>query len=70
LFYFSVLGEAFEAWGGLPEAQHLLLYSHKVGNRLIDQKAITSSGEHDEAIKRHRLDNQTASAYLIAMRET
>jgi hypothetical protein len=36
----------------------------------MDPKAITSSGEHDEALKRHRLDNQTASAYLIAMRET
>jgi hypothetical protein len=39
-------------------------------NRPIDPKAIISSGEHDEVLKRHRLDNQTASAYLIAMRET
>jgi len=37
-------------------------------NRPIDPKAITSSRELDEAIKRHRLDNHIASAYLIAIK--
>jgi hypothetical protein len=39
-------------------------------NTPIDPTAITSSREQDEAIKRHRLDNHTASAYLIAMKRT
>jgi len=42
------------------------LYS--IETRYIDPKGTTNSIEHDEVMKRHRLDKHTASAYIIAMR--
>jgi len=42
------------------------LYSIKV--RYVDPKGTTNSAEHEEAMKRYRLDRHTTSAYLIARR--
>lgn len=42
------------------------LYSIKVS--YVDPRGTTNSKEHDELIKKHRLDRHTASAYLIALR--
>jgi len=35
---------------------------------LSDPKGTTNSEEHSEAMKRHRLDRHTASAYMIAVK--
>jgi len=42
------------------------LYSIEV--RYVDPKGTTDSAEHDEAMKRYRLDRHTASAYMIAVK--
>ena len=42
------------------------LYSINV--KYVDPKGATSSGEHDEIMKRFGLDRHTASAYLIALK--
>jgi hypothetical protein len=42
------------------------LYSINV--KYVDPKGTTSSGEHDEIMKRFGLDRHTASAYLIALK--
>ena len=42
------------------------LYSIKVG--YVDPKGTTNSKEHDEVMRKHRLDRHTASAYIIALR--
>jgi len=42
------------------------LYSVKVS--YVDPRGTTNSEEHDELMKKHRLDRHTASAYLIALR--
>ncbi len=42
------------------------LYSIKVG--YVDPKGTTNSKEHDEVMRKHRLDIHTASAYIIALR--
>jgi len=42
------------------------LYSIRVV--YVDPKGTTSSKKHDEAMKEHRLDKHTASAYLIALK--
>jgi len=42
------------------------LYSIEV--RYVDPKGTTNSVEHDEAMKRYRLDRHTASAYMIAIK--
>ena len=42
------------------------LYSIKVG--YVDPRGTTSSKEHDEIMKKYRLDRHTASAYLIALK--
>jgi IS605 OrfB family transposase len=36
--------------------------------KYVDPKGTTSSGEHDEIMKRFGLDRHTASAYLIALK--
>ena len=42
------------------------LYGMEV--KYVDPRGTTSSREHDEIMKRHRLDRHTASAYLIALK--
>jgi len=42
------------------------LYSIEV--RYVDPRGTTHSEEHDEIMRKHRLDRHTASAYLIALR--
>ena len=42
------------------------LYSIKVG--YVGPRGTTHSKEHDEVMKKHRLDKHTASAYLIALK--
>jgi hypothetical protein len=42
------------------------LYSIEV--KYIDPRGTTSSREHDEIMKKHRLDRHTAPAYLIALK--
>jgi len=42
------------------------LYSIEV--RYVDPKGTTNSAEHDEAMRRYRLDRHTASAYMIAIK--
>jgi len=42
------------------------LYSIKVG--YVDPKGTTRSKEHDEVMKKYRLDRHTASAYIIALK--
>jgi len=43
------------------------LYSIEV--KYVNPKGTTNSIEHDEAMKRYRLDKHTASAYIIAVKE-
>ena len=42
------------------------LYSIKVV--YVDPRGTTNSKEHDEVMRKHRLDRHTASAYIIALR--
>jgi len=42
------------------------LYNIKI--EYVDPKGTTSSREHDEIMKRYRLDSHVASAHLIALR--
>jgi len=44
------------------------LYSIEIEVKYVDPKRTTSSGEHDEIMKKYRLDRHTASAYLIALK--
>jgi hypothetical protein len=39
-----------------------------LNTKFVEPMETTSSIEHDEAIKRFRLDRYTASAYIIALR--
>ena len=50
--------------------RHAIVMSLKYGFRvlLVDPKGSTSSGNHDEIMKRCGLDGHSASAYLIALR--
>jgi len=50
--------------------RHAIVMSLKYGFRvlLVDPKGTTSSGDHDEIMKRCGLDGHSASAYLIALR--
>jgi len=43
------------------------LYSIEV--KYVNPKGTTNSIEHDEAMKRYRLDRHTASACIIAVKE-
>ena len=36
--------------------------------KYVDPRGTTSSREHDEIMKKHRLDRHVASAYLIALK--
>ena len=50
--------------------KHAIVMSLKYGFKvlLVDPEGTTSSREHDEAMKRYRLDRRTASAYIIALK--
>jgi len=42
------------------------LYS--IETKYVNPRGTTNSKEHDEAMRKHRLDRHTASAYLIALK--
>jgi len=47
-------------------AMKALLYSMEV--RYVDPRGSTNSAEHNEAMRRHRLDRHTASAYIVVVK--